>query len=219
MSRVVEDERMLAQLREVGFEGRQAELFRDELIRYGWAVMNALMLNGSVFAYAARLKRGVACSDELRERLRRCSADREDIAGEVVARVLPRFWQSAVVEERWRAEDGATITTYFTNALLLEFSNVFAVWKRQQRPYGVDEAALTYEVFPGRDAEEQRLVLEEMRRLNPREREIVALNYDGYSHAEIRELTGAPSERAVEGVLYRWRSKQVRYREQQGGER
>jgi hypothetical protein len=36
---------------------------------------------------------------------------------------------------RWRlarADGEASIATYFTNALLLDFSNVFRVWVRQQ---------------------------------------------------------------------------------------
>jgi DNA-directed RNA polymerase specialized sigma24 family protein len=218
VGRVVEDARMLAQLRQVGFEGLQAELLRDELIRYGWAVLNALILNGTVFAHAARLKRGVHCPDELREQLRRSPDDREDIASEIVARVLPRFWQNALVEGQWRADCGTQITTYFTNALLLEFSNVFAAWKRQQRTSRVHQGDRAYEIPGEVDAEERRLVLEEMGTLKPREREIVALHYDGYTHAEINELTGGASERAVEGVLYRWRAKQAGYRDQQGGQ-
>ena len=217
VGRVVEDARMLAQLRKVRFEGLQAELLRDELIRYGWAVLNALIFNGSVFAHAARLNRGVHCPDELRERLRRSPDDREDIASEVVARVLPRFWQNAVVEGHWHADGGTKITTYFTNALLLEFSNVFAAWKREQRTSRVPPGDLAYEVSREVHAEERRLVLEEMGRLKPREREIVALHYDGYTHAEIKELTGAASERAVEGVLYRWRAKHAGFRDEQGG--
>jgi DNA-directed RNA polymerase specialized sigma24 family protein len=217
LGRVVEDARMLAQLRRVGFEGPQAELLRDELVRYGWAVLNALMFNGSVFTHAARLKRGVDCPDSLREQLRRSPDDREDIAAEVVGRVLPRFWQDALVEGQWHADGGTKITTYFTNALLLEFSNVFAVWKRQQRTFRVDEGDLTYEISAEVDADERRLVLDEMCGLKPREREFIALHYDGYTHAEIKELTGAASERAVEGVLYPWRAKHAAHGEQQGG--
>jgi DNA-directed RNA polymerase specialized sigma24 family protein len=122
------------------------------------------------------------------------------------------------VDGGWRPDGGTAITTYFTNALLLEFSNVLNVWKRQQRTFGVVTDDLPYGIPPHGDVDERSQVLEELRSLKPREREIVALHYDGYTHAEIRELTGATSERAVEGVLYRWRSKHARYREQSGGE-
>jgi transposase len=36
----------------------------------------------------------------------------------------------------------------------------------------------------------------------------VTLHYDGYSNAEIAELTNAVSEKAIEGVLARWRKRE-----------
>jgi hypothetical protein len=55
-------------------------------------------------------------------------------------------------------------------------------------------------------------VADVLRRLKPREQEIVAFHYDDYSHEEIMELTGAESVRAVEGVLYRWRTREKQRR-------
>lgn len=214
VNRMVEDEELLRRLREAGFDSEEGHLLRDELIRYGWQVLNSFLYNGSIFGHAARVKRAVSCPDWLREQLRHCADDRQDISCELVFRVLPRFWQAALVGGGWRSDGGAKITTYFTNALLLEFSNVFGVWQRQQRRQIVDKRDLSYEVSPEREADERHAVLQELSELKPREREIVALHYDDFSHAEIVELTGAASERAVEGVLYRWRCKHPRYLEQ-----
>jgi len=44
--------------------------------------------------------------------------------------------------------------------------------------------------------------------LDPRTRAVVELRMDGYSHAEIVEMLGETSIRAVEGVLHRLRNSQ-----------
>jgi DNA-directed RNA polymerase specialized sigma24 family protein len=51
-------------------------------------------------------------------------------------------------------------------------------------------------------------VREDLTRADPRERAIVALTIDGYSQDEIVEMLGEQSVRAIEGVLYRWRTKE-----------
>jgi hypothetical protein len=61
------DEQLLCELRNVGFDGPVAEAVADELIRYGWAVLEAMMYGGAVFAHAQVLRRGVSCPDWLRE--------------------------------------------------------------------------------------------------------------------------------------------------------
>jgi DNA-directed RNA polymerase specialized sigma24 family protein len=53
-------------------------------------------------------------------------------------------------------------------------------------------------------------VQEDLARMDPRTRAIVALRMDGYRQEEIAEMLGETSVRAVEGVLYRWRVRQVR---------
>jgi DNA-directed RNA polymerase specialized sigma24 family protein len=53
-------------------------------------------------------------------------------------------------------------------------------------------------------------VREDLGRMDPRTRAIVALRMDGYRQEEIAEMLGETSVRAVEGVLYRWRVRQVR---------
>jgi hypothetical protein len=63
-----DDEQLLRQLRSAGFDGAVAEAVSDELIRYGWAVLDALMYSGAVFAHIQVLGRGVTCPDWLRDR-------------------------------------------------------------------------------------------------------------------------------------------------------
>ncbi len=49
-------------------------------------------------------------------------------------------------------------------------------------------------------------VLDDLRGIDPRIQAIVALIIDGFSQEEIVELLGERSVRAIEGVLYRWRT-------------
>ncbi|WP_310729095.1 hypothetical protein [Streptomyces sp. N2A] len=52
---------------------------------------------------------------------------------------------------------------------------------------------------------------------NPRTRAVVALTIDGYSQEEIRQMLDAPTVRAVEAVLHRWRAKAKRELEERHG--
>ena len=60
-------------------------------------------------------------------------------------------------------------------------------------------------------------VLDHLKGLDERARAIVALTIDDYSHEEIVELLAERSTRAVEGVLYRWRTQRKDHL--QGGDR
>jgi DNA-directed RNA polymerase specialized sigma24 family protein len=51
----------------------------------------------------------------------------------------------------------------------------------------------------------------------PRTKVVVALTLDGYSQSEIAELLGT-SERAIEGILYRWRKRAQKREEGEGSE-
>jgi hypothetical protein len=51
-------------------------------------------------------------------------------------------------------------------------------------------------------------VVSRLRDLDPRTRAIVSLILVGYKQEEIAELLGEPSARAVEGVVYRWRTRE-----------
>lgn len=124
--------------------------------------------------------------------------------------MFPRYWSDALVGGGWRADGEASIASYFSNALLMEFSNVFRVWVRQQlQSEPLDEEVADSRGLDKDESDERMHVLAQMRGLPPRQRQVVALHYDGYSHAEIVEVTGATSERAVEAVLYRWRRQQA----------
>jgi len=54
-------------------------------------------------------------------------------------------------------------------------------------------------------------------RASPREQQILALTLDGWSQEEIVELLNETSIRAVEGVLFRWRTK-LQQDSSEGGE-
>jgi DNA-directed RNA polymerase specialized sigma24 family protein len=85
-------------------------------------------------------------------------------------------------------------------------------WRRQdQREPGV----LIPEADPSSDPAVQAIgnihVAERLAATDERARAIVALTIDGYGQeeiAEIAEIVGKRSVRAVEGVLYRWRTRE-----------
>ncbi|MET7356573.1 hypothetical protein [Streptomyces mirabilis] len=52
-----------------------------------------------------------------------------------------------------------------------------------------------------------------------RTRAAVALTLDGYTQAEIQELLDAKSERAIEALIYRWRTKTKKQARKEGEQR
>jgi DNA-directed RNA polymerase specialized sigma24 family protein len=117
-------------------------------------------------------------------------------------------------EHRWNRNGGASLTTYFVGTCVRTFPTVFRRWRGdlRRRPVtqsdSADECA-SHEFVSGYDVEGQ--VISEIftrKRLDtipPKVRRIVELRMEGFSYAEIAELTGARSSKAVEGVLQRYR--------------
>jgi len=107
------------------------------------------------------------------------------------------------------------LTTYFMGACVLAFANTFkerrrrtARWERQD-----DREAVTYDMH--RQVEDPTTLVvgrehlrEQLSRYKERERRIITASLAGYSQEEIVELYSEPSVRAVEGVLYRWRTQE-----------
>lgn len=220
------DRRMSDQLvREVlerdGFQGARFERFRDELVRYGVSVLRGWMHSGYIFHLVAERGYGLHPHELELEGLATDSDLREDLATMTVARALPRFVRRALVEGGWTFEGGASITTYFMGACVFDFPNEFrrhrAAQERWRRVMKLQPQLYEDPVAPLSVAGEVLGNLEVLQHLgeisDPRMRAAVALTLDGHSQEEIREILGATSTRAIEGVLYRWRMKHKRDRE------
>lgn len=215
---VAGDRKLVEVLATCGFAGPGFDRFRDELARYAVSVLSAWMYSGYVFQLAAR--RGFALRPTAAEldELHRDSSVRQELAVMIVAVALPAFREHALVGGGWRANGGASLTTYFLGACLTVFPNEFRKHRSQRQRWQAQDAS-------GQKAAGSRpaaigdpadliagtmRVREDLAHMDPRTRAIVALRMDGYREEEIAELLGEASVRAVEGVLYRLRVRQAK---------
>ncbi|WP_328691083.1 hypothetical protein OHU07_31370 [Streptomyces phaeochromogenes] len=227
LQRRLGDQEVVRLLAQDGFRGPRYDRFVEELARYGISVLRAWMHSGFIFRLAAERGFGLGPHErELRE-LASNSDLREELATMTVACALARFRQQALIEGGWTCEGGASITTYFMGACVYDFPNEFRRYraseerhrqalKRQQEvyespisPLSTDGEALGRLHVLG--------VLESIS--DPRARAVVALAFDGYTQDEIQQLLDAPSVRAIEGLLYRWRKTKRDAEDDEGDQR
>lgn len=212
--RLARDTKLVERLRRTGFQGLEYDEFEGELVRYGWAVLDAWLKSGTIFARCAGIGRAVNPNERERERLIQSREDREDLVSIVVGDALDKFRENALVGGGWDGRrGGATLATYFVGRVVREFPNHFRSWQTSNRSWDTDaeHAAREREAHtddPAGVLVQRAVVLEALRRLDPREREIVTLHYEGFSHTAIAQFTGAVSAKAVEGVLSRWRKRE-----------
>jgi DNA-directed RNA polymerase specialized sigma24 family protein len=216
--RIAADRKLVEVLAADGFAGPGFDRFRDELARYAVSVLSGWMYSGYVFQLAAG--RGLVLRPTAAEldELHREPSLRQELAVMVVAVALRAFREHALVGGGWRADGGASLTTYFLGACLTVFPNEFRKYRSQRQRWQAQDdsgqkAAGSRAAATGDPAD---LVAGTMRvradlaRMDPRTRAIVALQMDGYRQEEIAEMLGEASVRAVEGVLYRLRVKQAK---------
>jgi DNA-directed RNA polymerase specialized sigma24 family protein len=225
LQRRLADARLVAELAESGFTGPGYEQLQAELVRYGWAVMDAWLRRGFIFGLCARMGRPVRTTDALRHLLAEDAEERAELAAAAVAATIGRFREDALVGGGWSAAGGASLATYFVNAVVREFPNEYRRWmratERWRRAFVAEGSSHDPAANPVTDpavlASDRLGVLADLRRLKPREQQIVALTIDGYSQVEIVEVLGLGSVREVEGVLYRWRTREKRRRRRETG--
>jgi len=202
-----------------GFEGHRYEVFVDELVRYALSVLRGWLTSGHIFTLTA--KRGHAqhpSENELME-LATDKDAREELASVTVASALRFFRRKALVEGGWDPEGGASVPTYFMGACVFAFPNEVRRHRAQRAKWGrQDRTGVVYDRDLDRGAVTDTAVLaigrarvvDDLERVDPRYARIVAATLDGYSQAEIAEMFGEDSVRAVEGALYRWRKAEQR---------
>jgi DNA-directed RNA polymerase specialized sigma24 family protein len=215
LRRRMADKQLRDELAAHDFSGPQYRRFQEELARYGTSVLRAWMYSGYVFKLVTARGFAIHPTDAELEELHRDSEVRDELANMTVAVALPRFREHALIGAGWQYEGGAGLPTYFMGSCLYVFPNEFRRRRVQQerwrRQDGRDPATTRQEADhvvsdPAVIATGNIQVLDHLRGTDPRTRAIVALTIDGYSQEEIVELLGERSVRAVEGVLYRWRT-------------
>jgi len=216
LERRVADQELLDRLAACDFTGRSYRRFEEELAAYAMSVLRGWMYSGYIFELAAARGFPMHPTETEIEELFRDSGAREELANMTVAKALLRFKDHALVGGGWRFEGGASLPTYFMGACLYGFPNEFRARRVQQRKWTrahqIEATNLEPVANPVSDpaviATGKLRVCGDLERLDKRTQAIVALTLDGYSQEEIAELLDEPSPRAVEGVLYRWRTKQ-----------
>jgi DNA-directed RNA polymerase specialized sigma24 family protein len=167
------------------------------------------------------------------DRLHRDRELRADLAAMTIAKVLQTFKAKALIAGGWSPEGGASLTTYFMGAVIYAFAGEFrrdrtqaekgrreiaaAKAVRQQRrrvaaETPLDADAAEYGLDPSSLVPSQMEVNDTLQRATDREKVIVALRHEGYTHEEIAEVMGDLTPRSIEGVMYRWRKKEQRLR-------
>lgn len=208
------DQQLLNRLSENGFQGIEYEVFANELARYAIPVLRGWMYSGYIFPLAAKRGYRLAPSATELDQLRRDSALREELALMTVAKALHFFRRRALLAGGWTADGGASLTTYFTGSCVFVFPNEFRQHRRAQKRWREQDLADSRGlVFAASAAQDPAAIVagnlwveECLDQLDERTRAILELIMEDYSHAEIVELLGETSIRAVEGVMYRLRT-------------
>ncbi|MFE7172588.1 hypothetical protein [Streptomyces sp. NPDC057616] len=226
IDRRMADERLLQVLSKDAFTGPRYDRFVHELVRYGISVLRAWMHSGYIFKLVAERGYGLKPHELDLEELAANSELREELATMTVALALPRFRQRAFVDGGWSSQGGASITTYFMGACAYDFPNEFrkyrAAEERQRRALRQQQEQYQPPVSSLSVADEvlgNQRVLDDLNRISDaRTKAAVALRLDGYTQAEIQEIIEATSERAVEALIYRWRTKAKRQLAREDGQ-
>jgi hypothetical protein len=222
IERLASDVRLRNAMAAEDFDGPLYQRFECDLIAYAHAVLVGWMYSGTIFKVLADRGHGVRPSERERTALKADRAAIEGIANMVIALALPRFREQALIKGGWRAEAGAAITTYFMGATVYPFLNEFRSWRNETRRRERERLNIStrpIDTRRGANEDPADVVIREDTLASaliwhkPRAREMVALHLERYSNAEIMEITGAASVRAVEGVLHRWRKAEQARRE------
>ena len=221
--RLAGDRELAAALQAGGYRGRNYELFANEIAKYGWAVIRGWIYKGQIRSEVKR--KGFGALDP-EPRLGSMIEDAESLADETVVLALNAFRDQVLVPGKWDPAKGASLRTFFVGQCLLQFSNVYKRWRREELrsyaephapPHTTDwvdefEGDLSAPVAP--DASEAAYIKDELRRAfgsikDERVRSAFYLSVThGFTHAEIGEKLDMTAK-AVESAIARARQ-QVR---------
>lgn len=222
-SRALADRQLVDVLAADDFSGSRYHRFQEELARYSTSILQKWMSSGRIFNLISDLGFPIHPTEAEREEMRQDPDVREGLANITIAVALVRFRERALVGREWRPDGGASLTTYFMSFCLSAFPNEFRRYRAQRKKWFADKqgAAVTIQEAdhtsdPATLVSSRVDALNHLRSLDPRTQKVVALTVDGFSQKEIADLTDEPSTRAVEGVMYRYRTRHKNF--MQGGD-
>jgi DNA-directed RNA polymerase specialized sigma24 family protein len=218
------DAELVRRLAGEGFSGPAYEQLERRLVGYSYQVLHKWLRSGYIYAVCAERRvrglppEGAAESWTLE--------DREDIVQDTVAEALVTFQRDALRGGGWRADGGASLTTYFMNTCLFAFAHVSRRFQRAERCRRQVEDRLGSQRHADEVPDPAAGVIDGLAitRLlasidDPRLRLAVSLTCEGYTQAEIAAALGnGTTARAVEGMLHRYRQRMVAAREEVAGD-
>ncbi|MDN4609599.1 RNA polymerase sigma factor [Arthrobacter burdickii] len=226
VDRLAGDRELAAALRLDGFVGHNYDAFANEIARYGWAVIRGWIYRGQI---ASEVKRKGFGALEAEPRPGVLIEDAEALADETVVQALTAFREKVLLPGKWDPAKGASLRTFFVGQCLLQFSNVYKTWRRQElrsyvEPWESDvdreldgfEQESAAQTVP--NVEESAVRWDEIRHAlstitDQRARSAFYLNaYYGYTHDEVGRKLGM-SGKAVESALARARLQMRKGRE------
>lgn len=220
LDRLTGDTELLEDLAIDGFTGPRWDVAAYDLSRYAMSVTSGWLATGHIFKLTADRGFQMHPSPDLLHALATDKDLRQDLAVMTVAKALPRFRQKAFIERGWDPAKGAGINTYFMGACVFEFPNELrrhtALNWRWQRQDLAEGRTLPMVVDPSRGpitdpatiATGNVNTIQTLQRASTRERRILAAKIEGYTYEEMTEMFDETSERAIEGVVYRWRTEE-----------
>lgn len=202
------DSELVEYFRSLQFRGREWDQFIRRLHTYGIARISALLASGAIFAKASKLTRRTVHENQHRIQDR----DREELVIDSVHTALRSFVTKGIKGGGWSPRGGASLNTYFVNACVISFTDIYKAWRKAQLAHlpevafeQLDEVkamavAATYSTVDT-DLE---LLGDAMDRMSKDEIDIFTQIVQGYTQEEIAGKLGM-SEKAVEGRVYRAR--------------
>ena len=200
------DQHVVQAILEEGLHGPRHQALEDMLIRYAVPVLRKLLADGRLASRASRLGRPPGSPGTLAELT---EADREELVRDMVADALPVFTRAVFQDRHWTGARGASLKTYFVNACILQFAQLYRQWldQRAVRPAGLEiDTASTRPVL---DPAVTVALRDEVDRLlagitDPQLREVLVLRGAGYTAGDAARQAGL-SPKAAEGRLARLR--------------
>lgn len=218
IDRLAGDRDLEAELRLTGFAGPNYIAFANEIARYGVAVIRGWIYRGQIFAEVARKSFGALPPEPHPGAM---VDDAEGLADETVVRALEAFRTKVLLPGKWDSARGASLRTFFVGQCLLQFSNVYRVWRsaeeRNHVPAWEPPTEQTWDDFegnvllpPSTAADAQSEIRDELRRAfgqikDERARAAFYLYaVHGLNHQEIGAKLGI-TPKAVESAMARAR--------------
>jgi DNA-directed RNA polymerase specialized sigma24 family protein len=207
------DEQLVAALRLHAFKGPEWDRFSEDLAAYGLSVLQLWIKKGEIFRVCRSKNLGRGGPPPHGRPL--SANDATELACETVAKGIIQF-RNVLVRDGWSSAGGANLRTFFIGQCLMQFGNVYRRWRKEELspPWvwivTLDEVHRQFDHREYGDPERtaiDRLHVELLLSLaSDRERTVLELLREGWSHRQIGEVLGVTTK-AVEDLVYRFRQK------------